>query len=116
MALRPRMPKSLYIRCGTTQDGCAIHKRVHCTAAWYPHWGIRRFPGTLGYQATECCRTPDQQARLQAATDEANAINAAAEAREEAAYERALQELFDLRDEANLAKGASGTEASSQRL
>ena len=38
----------------------------------------------------------------------------AAEAREEAAYERALQELFDLRDEADLAKGASGTEASSQ--
>ena len=68
----------LCIRCGTTQDGCAIHKRVHCTAAWYPHWGVRRFPGTLGYQALECCLTPDQQARLQAATDEANAINVAA--------------------------------------
>ena len=43
-----------------------------------PHWGVRRWPGTLGYQASVGCLTPAQQSRLQEATDAAAAASLAA--------------------------------------
>ena len=51
-------------RCGTTQDGCALHCRQFPTAVWYAHWGVRRFKGELGYQAAYRQLTPEEQAYM----------------------------------------------------
>ena len=48
------------------------------TSTWYPHWGIRRYCGKLGYQAAESCLTPEQHTRWQAAKDADAAASVAA--------------------------------------
>lgn len=64
----------LCVKCGTSRDGCALHQRKEPCSRWFGHWGIRRFPGPVGYQGAsgeDGCLTDAQAAQLAAAIDAA---------------------------------------------